>query len=68
MEGKLTNSRPIPLEAPCTMETPPSKFKAEEDIEDMEARRHRDIDLMLSGVVTNTRWFKRKSLFILHFV
>jgi hypothetical protein len=29
-EGKLTNSRPIPLEAPCTMETPPSQFEEEE--------------------------------------
>jgi hypothetical protein len=26
---ELTNSRPIPLEAPCTIETPPSNFFAE---------------------------------------
>lgn len=33
MKKKLTNSRPIPLEAPWTMETPPSNFTVEEEEE-----------------------------------
>ena len=66
-EGELTNSRPIPLEAPCTMETPPTQFEEEEEEEEKEDDETRlAIDLRLRGIATSARWFIRKS-FISHF-
>lgn len=52
----LTNSSPIPLEAPCTMETPPSHFTAsgeeeERIVADSAGRRQREnaIDACLAN-------------------